>query len=294
MNGHSPINFSIYYSKQGWHNLLKNCLAPLIQQLETAGICSHYALYFCEDQGEHLRLVMYMRSTDLHKVPFYQSSIETFLSAHPTHKTNKPLPLHDSFFLDLPNNSVYINIFKSDSSPTAQLNSFQVTLIQKEISALMLDAFAEHSLDEDSLFNFFLCLEIVALAIFDTLSDAIIFLQADFEKLLHQLPVADLIRLEYEADNLINSNLSDLNQMVTLLVHGHGSADIKWLMGWLQVCSQLKAGTIPIDIFRDISMVICRHINFYHPKWSTLVLFVMNRLLTKYINQPVYNLNFNK
>lgn len=283
----SPISFSIYYSRQGWPSLLKNCLAPLIQQLETAGICNQYALYSCEEQGEHLRLVLYLQSIDLHKIPFFQSTIETFLSAHPTKRMIKPLPLHDTFFLDLPNNSVYINIFKPDSPSTPQLNFDQTDLIRKEISALMLDTFTDHILDEESLFNFYLCLEIVALAVFGNPLDAAKVLQADCEKLADRLPVADLIRLQYEANKLIKNNLDDLNQMVALIAHGDRTADTEWLANWLQICRQMARTVAPISIFKDISMLICRHINFYHPKWSTLALMVMNRLLTNHINQSI-------
>ncbi|SDJ04453.1 hypothetical protein SAMN04487898_101160 [Pedobacter sp. ok626] len=283
----SPISFSIYYSRQEWPNLLKNCLAPLIQELETAGICSQYTLSFCEEQGEHLRLVLHLQSTDLHQIPFYQSTIETFLSAHPTKRIIKPLPLQDTFFLDLPNNSVYLNIFKPNSTCTPQLNSDQTALIRKEISALMLDTFAEHMLDEESLFNFYLCLEIVALAVFGNPLNAAKVLQADCEKLADRLPVADLIRLQYEANKLIKTNLDDLNQMVTLIADGDCTADTEWLANWLQICRQMVPTVEPISIFKDISMLICRHINFYHPKWSTLALMVMNRLLTNYINQSI-------
>lgn len=284
---HSPVSFSIYYSRQAWPTLLKNCLAPLIQELETTGICSQYTLSFSEEQGEHLRFVLHLQSTYLHKIPFYQSTIEAFLSAHPTKMMVKPLPLQDTFFLDLPNNSVYINIFKPDSPYTTQLNSDQTALIRKEISALMLNTFTDLIFDEESLFNFYLYLEIVALAVFGNLLNVTKALQADCEKLADRLPVAKLIRLKCEADNFIKNNLNDLKQVVALIAHGSFTADTKWLVSWLQICRQMTPTIEPISLFKDISMLICRHINFYHPKWNTLALLIMDGLLTNHINQSI-------
>lgn len=280
MNKCAPIRLSIYYSRQAWPGLLKNCLTPLIQELKTTGICNEYALYFCEEQGEHLRLILHLTSADPQEILPYQATIETFLAAHPTQMITKQLPLHDAFFLDFPNNSIYINIFRPYSSHTAQLNFQQVALIRKEISALMLDAFADDMISQESLFNFYLCLKIVALAVFDNPLNAAKELQTGYEKLTNLLPTADLIHLEYEADNLIKSNCDDLNEMVALIAQGDYTADTEWLAAWLQTCREVSATKESINAFWDITLLVRQHINFHHTKWSALSLIIVNRLLS--------------
>jgi len=280
MNRNHPTNIAIYYSKQRWTQLLKDCLAPLIQSLEKEGICNKYVLYFSEEQGEHIRLVLYLQEIASHMTSTYLAHIQRFLDTHPTQQPAKSLPFHDSFFLDLPNNRVYVNSFKRSFPYTTQLDSLQITSIRKEISSLMLDAFADNLVNRESLFNFYLCLEVVALAVFGNLLNAAKVLKADYEELAARLPAAGLIRLEYEADKLIKNNRADLDQMLALIIHGHYTAETEWLITWFKVCNQMAKAIEPLRLFRDISMLICQHINFYHAKWSALGLVTLNRLLS--------------
>jgi|GEM_PF-3267309 len=280
MNRVYPLRFAIYYTRQGWPLLFKSCLLPLIQQLETAAVCNTYALYFSEEQGEHIRLELHLHPTASHKIPIYQSIIETFLAAHPTQRADKPLPLIDSFFLDLPNNSVYISSFKPHLSHTAQLPPQQGVLIRKEISALMLNTFAETTVNQNSLFNFYLCLEIIALSVFNDLQEAVNLLQTDCKKLAGHLPPTEVNRLKDEASKLIKNNHDDLDQMVILMQYDSSSADTQWLDGWRKTCREVAKTLEPLSLFREISMLICQQINFHHTKWSLLSLMTINNLLT--------------
>ncbi|TJZ50057.1 hypothetical protein FAZ15_21810 [Sphingobacterium olei] len=275
-----PLCFAIYYTRQGWSNLLKNCLETLVQQLQKEAGCKGYALYFCQEQGEHIRLELYVRPMAPQKIQLYQSTIEAFITAHPTLRPDKPLPLHDSFFLDLPNNSVYTNTFKPALPYTAHIAPPQVALIRKQISALMMEVFAENPMDQDALFNFYLCLQIVALAVFDSLlSAASEVVHADYGKLTARLSKEEGSRLGVDADKLIKNNFDDLNELLALAEHGHYSSDTEWLSGWAQICRQIACTTAPAILFRDINRLICQHIDLHHGKWSALGLTVIKRLI---------------
>ncbi|MBE8721369.1 lantibiotic dehydratase C-terminal domain-containing protein [Sphingobacterium pedocola] len=276
-----PLCFAIYYNRQAWSDLLKNCLAPILQQLKTESGYSGYTLYFCKEQGEHLRLELHLQSMDQQKIQLYQSTIEEFITAHPTQRLDKPLPIHDSFFLDLPNNSVYTNTFKPALPHTAHIAPPEVAFIRKEISALMLEAFAENPVDQDALFNFYLCLQIVALGVFGSpLSTVAEILREDHKKLAARLPKEEVRRLELEADKLIKNNFADLNELLALAEYGHYSADTEWLWAWEQACKQISRTTAPMSLFRDINRSICQHIDLHRGKWSALGLTIIKSLIT--------------
>lgn len=99
----------------------------------------------------------------------------------------------------------------------------------------MLDTFVNNEVDQDSLFSVNLSLEIVALAVFEnSLSKAVKIVQDNYNKLDTQLCGAELNRLEYEVDKLVENNRDCLGELVALITRGEHSVDIKWLSKWFQ------------------------------------------------------------
>ena len=291
MNKRYPFCSVIYYTRQGWSNLLKDCVDPLIQQREKEGFRNDFALYFSDDQGEHIRLELYMKTMVPDREACLVASIEKFLHAHPTQRREKTLPLRNSFFVDLPNNTVYINCFKPVMPPNAGFNSLEIIQVRTAISALMLEAFTENEVDQDSLFNFYLCLQIVSLSVFggelDTAADALL---GEFDSMVSRLSTAECSRIAYQADQLVESNRDDLNDLLVVAEQGVLTTDTKWLAAWYQICEELGGTRDSLRLFNDIGMFIRQHVNFREAKWNVLCMAVINRMLSKNNNIIHYKL----
>ncbi len=291
MNKRYPLCFAIYYTRQGWSNLLKNCISPLIQQMEKEGIRNDFALYFSDDQGEHIRLELYTKTMVSDREACLVASIEKFLHEHPTIRTEKLLPLSHSFFIDLPNNTLYVNCFKPAIPPTAGFNSLEIIQVGTAISALMLEAFTENEVDQDSLFNFYLCLQMVSLSVFggelDTAADALL---GEFNSMVSRLSTAECSRIAYQADQLVESNRDDLNDLLVVAEQGVLTTDTKWLAAWCRICRELGGTRDSLRLFNDIGMFIRQHINFREAKWNVLCMAVINRMLSEKNNIIHYKL----
>lgn len=291
MNKLYPLSFAIYYTRQGWSNLLKNCISPIIQQMEKESISCDFVLYFSDDQGEHIRLELYTNTMVPDREACLVATIEKFLHAYPTRRREKPLPLRHSFFIDLPNNTVYTNCFKPIIPPTAGFNPVEVIRLRTVISTMILEAFTENEVDQDSLFNFYLCLRMVSLSVFggelDTAADPLL---SEFNSMASRLSVAECSRIAYEADQLIKSNLDDLNDLLTVARQGILTADTTWLAAWYHICKELSGTRDPLRLFNDIGMFIRQHINFREAKWSVLCMAVINRMLSEKNNIIYYKL----
>lgn len=291
MNKLYPLCSAIYYTRQGWSNLLKGCIGPLIQQMEKEGSRNDFALYFSEEQGEHIRLELYTKTMVTGKDAFLSGSIEKFLHAHPTIRREKPLPLRHSFFIDLPNNTVYTNCFKPIIPPTAGFSPVEVIQVRTAISALMLEAFAENEVDQASLFNFYLCLKMVSLSVFgnalDTAADALL---GEFNSITSRLSTAEYSRIAYEADQLVKSNRDDLNDLLIVAEQAVLTSDTEWLAAWYHICRELGGTRDPLRLFNDISMFIRQHINFREAKWNVLCMAVINLMLSEKNNIIHYKL----
>ncbi|GAA0846614.1 hypothetical protein GCM10009525_66060 [Streptosporangium amethystogenes subsp. fukuiense] len=201
------------------------------------------------------------------------------------------MPLRHSFFIDLPNNMVYTNCFKPVIPPTTGFNPVEVIRFRTVISTMILEGFAENEVEQDSLFNFYLCVQMVSLSVFggelDTAADALL---SEFNRMASRLSVAECSRIEYEADQLIKSNLDDLNDLLTVAKQGVLTTDTEWLAAWYQICGELGGTRDPLRLFNDIGMFIRQHINFREAKWNVLCMAVINRMLSEKNNIIHYKL----
>lgn len=279
MKNLEPVCFAIFYNRNEWPLLLKKCLTPLIKLLKTEVDCVDYALYFSKEKGDHIRLELRLKQGASYIS--YQTLIETFLAEHPTTREEKTLPLYDSFFLDLPNNSLYTNIFKLHSSHSLSLASKQVSLIRMAVSDIMFDIFVDNEADQDSLFSFYLSMEIVALAVIKAPVNEVEKIVRDrYDKLSGQLSGKELLQLEYEVNKLVENNLDGLKEIFDLVAYGKYTDDTKWLTKWYQICRQMQGFENSFALFKEISMLIREHIDIHDVKWSTLNLATMNRLIS--------------
>src|SRR5690606_17345734 len=96
--------------------------------------------------------------------------------------------------------------------------------------------------------------------------------------------------IAYEADQLIKSNLDDLDDLLVVAKQGVLTTDTKWLAAWYHICEELSGTRDPLRLFNDIGMFIRQHINFREAKWDLLCMAVINRMPSEKNNIIHYNL----
>src|SRR5690606_393242 len=191
----------------------------------------------------------------------------------------------------LRNDTVYTDCFNPVMPPSAGFNSLEIIQVRTTISALMLEAFAENEVDQDSLFNFYLCLQMVALTVFgselNSVADALL---GEFNSMVSRLSTAQCSRIAYQANQLVKSNRDDLNDLLVVAEQGVLTTDTKWLAAWYRICEELGGTRDPLRLFNDIGMFIRQHIHFRETKWNVLCMAVINRMLSKRNNIFHYKL----
>jgi hypothetical protein len=277
--GSFVLNLAVYYSSTGWQSLFKKCLGPLLRDMKADSPTNRFNLYFSGDQGDHIRLTMHLQGNLQQKVFRYKTSIQNFLDSHPSERVERPLPLTDSFFLDVPNNLVLINSFKPFASNLTQPPQPLGDMLKHSISDLVLETFSDIDPDKESLFNFYICLQITTLTVFGGLTRAREWLEKNHKIHSELLSSADLKKIEDQANRILEDNIDDFFQIVELVENGTLVPDTQWLARWYQACRQVAAAPSPEMLFIEMRILVSQHINFYDSKLDTLVLHILRFLL---------------
>lgn len=205
------ILISIFYPKDGWHHLLRDCLFPTITSNKVLIDESKYYIHFCTLQGYHLRLSVVVNSDkELLFKDVISKSINEFLISFPSVSAKLCFPL-DGFFMNYPNNSLQYNIYRPYPAVTSGFDEHLLLQLRNEITLLIKQKLVYNVIDDDTLLS--AAIEIqscIAKGLFNAPDDwilnfvkVIMTIQKDFD-----LDVCD--RLEVKANLIIKVNSDDL------------------------------------------------------------------------------------
>jgi hypothetical protein len=237
----STIIASIFYNRSLWHLLLKDAIESFINKRND--IIKSFRLFVCTHQGDHITIIIEpVRISQLLQLEKdFLSNINNYITQHQsiTNLLEYPLP---SFFMDYPNNSVWLDIDKH-----LVLSEEPQKIAQEQISEAIIGAFEEIEFSIENTYTFLIYMQLsIIRAIFIDIKEA----HEKSIELLNSLAKQEKVKenneitidkgYNYEEIKLsIENNEEALLEIIKDIWSTNYGLELKWLATWISYCKSI-------------------------------------------------------
>ena len=259
---------SIYYGRANWQNLLR-FIHPYLLKAKRYGILDDYYVQFSRHRGDHIRLITkssteqgYTNSQGiLYKV------ISKFIHNNPSENKAQIFPVK-GFFMDYPNNSVWINHNRVHNQENAAQSKEQIGM-QMQISAAFIAAFEQEEMTLENICTFVVYLQLGMLKAFNpTIQQASMAATELLNWEKKQSTSADDDRIDQTDagdffQQMLEENHSSLVDIILETWELEGLTNpLQWTKTWEKACGKFIGNSDYPNGFFDICGMIYGQINF--------------------------------
>lgn len=258
-------NISIFHSQEQWHSLLKNCLQPLVNQLQSQNLVYSYHIYLSTIRGKNIRLAFWANHE--HSQQIFNTitlQVNEYLLNNGAPSPEEQYPVN-GFFKNFPNNCIRYNLFNPDYCSLSGGPDYHKDNIQQLISANILDVFGEDTIDMDSLltYSLYVLFTLVKMAGNDNSKSGRALLEV--MKMAREEGTVELItgryhHIEQTSGPLFSSNKEVLIDICNDIWDGKpGSETLSWINRWEDSFGFILEKQTLKEVFPTVLLTLSQH-----------------------------------
>jgi len=232
-----PIVITVYYRQSNWHSLLQ-FIHPHLKRHIKSNVRDWYCIELGNHQGDYVRFVIYSSGNRENLVNLFSEKIKNYLEDHPSDTVEAVYPLR-SYFMDYPNNSVWIDHNRSFKFNYAFQN---LNGVHMQISKILIIASENEPITFESICTVFVYMQLGIISAFcphideaATMVNALIPIEAPAS-----LPSTNVIEQKDAINDLFEQlfkeNIDILMEMVNdVWQRGDSENELLWITDWKNV-----------------------------------------------------------
>jgi hypothetical protein len=266
-SNNSCIVIAIFYSQKQWHVLVRKLIKPLLKELLEKKLVERYYLFAEKKKGEHITIAVVPSLNKDISSNYLTSCINEFLHDYPSDTVTTIFPLK-TFFMDFPNNSVYVNHLEEiDLQQELTLHPLK-SEIRHHVSKAITEVFAEEEISMETLYSFIVYMQLgLAKAVYPDAEQAI----NAMDKLRNGFPRSfkdeneeddDPEEFEQSFKRLFEQNKELLNEITLEIWSKEAEVSLPWLLEWERNCRQINPEISFEEHYFLFSSILYKHLGF--------------------------------